>query len=396
MLANVSWTKRSCRSFCRPHYAPVCASNAHTYGNKCQFASAKKCGTLEPSAKLISKGRCKEVGTPLDEAFGNVISVDRSMKPYRVIVRLARWKLPTARGEIDESNNQIQTGFVHFPNDRKYKFWYRTDEATVYWDADKGKTRNIWRGKRRSLKTMSICENTGKHLLKCTGSGSVIDIVAANYGRLDNTTCKIRGWSSNTNCGEVISLHIMKSFCNGKKRCSVGAWSSLFGDPCPETYKSLTVLYQCKKTTSWVFQKSNVCFGTRHNRHGTFRLKQKGTLIGLKLVHKGGFVRCNDNYAYNSNWGCSTKWISVHITDKTNKQIFPKDVTYAVGYKRAWYAIPGYTSKSPVLVFTDDVSSAMLVQEGQELRLWYGEDLKNLTEFDNAGTSCADVYAKFA
>ena len=35
------------------------------------------------------------------------------------------------------------------------------------------------------------------------------------------------------------------------------------------------------------------------------------------------------------------------------------------------------------------------VNSGQELRLWYGEDLVNWAEGDNGGYSCCDVYARF-
>ena len=31
----------------------------------------------------------------------------------------------------------------------------------------------------------------------------------------------------------------------------------------------------------------------------------------------------------------------------------------------------------------------------QELRLWYGEDIMNLSEEDNGGTVCVNVYAFF-
>ena len=34
-----------------------------------------------------------------------------------------------------------------------------------------------------------------------------------------------------------------------------------------------------------------------------------------------------------------------------------------------------------------------MLYEGEMLKLWYGEDLYNVTETDNSGTSCADIYA---
>ena len=60
---------------------------------------------------------------------------------------MSRTNRPTARGEIDETDRLIHTGYVNFSDDRKYKFWYHADEAKIYWDDDKGKTSNIWNGR---------------------------------------------------------------------------------------------------------------------------------------------------------------------------------------------------------------------------------------------------------
>jgi len=49
---------------------------------------------------------------------------------------------------------------------------------------------------------------------------------------------------------------------------------------------------------------------------------------------------------------------------------------------------------SPELVLSV-FSSPLSVTSGQELRLWYGEDLGGSTEHDNGGTSCSDVFARF-
>lgn len=59
-----------------------------------------------------------------------------------------------------------------------------------------------------------------------------------------------------------------------------------------------------------------------------------------------------------------------------------------------WSKIPGYTSLSPQIllsVFSDPVE----ITAGEELRLWYGEDLANKDEDDNEGKVCADVYGLY-
>ena len=46
------------------------------------------------------------------------------------------------------------------------------------------------------------------------------------------------------------------------------------------------------------------------------------------------------------------------------------------------------------LVFTD-FAKPFYFQRGSELRIWYGEDLKNSDDADNQGRVCVDVYARF-
>ena len=91
----------------------------------------------------------------MDIAFSH-ITVDRSKKPFKVNVDMSKSSRPTAKGEIDETNALIHTGYVTFPDDRKYKFWYHTDEAKIYWDNDKGKTNNIWHGKIPQVNGMRV------------------------------------------------------------------------------------------------------------------------------------------------------------------------------------------------------------------------------------------------
>jgi len=75
-------------------------------------------------------------------------------------------------------------------------------------------------------------------LLKCD-EGLKINVVGANYGRTDGTTCphaSNKGSMSNTKC---ISNQIsaFNSLCNGKNSCNVPVENSKFGDPCHGTYK---------------------------------------------------------------------------------------------------------------------------------------------------------------
>ena len=106
-----------------------------------------------------------------------------------------------------------------------------------------------------------------------------------------------------------------------------------------------------------------------------------------------------DNYW--SYWGCSTyhsgvkDHVNVVITTSANQILFPSSKFMTDRYKsQLWSRIPGYNSFSPELVMSA-FSNPPSVTKGQELRLWYGEDLENSTENDNAGKACCDVYVRF-
>merc|ERR1711915_142054 len=73
--------------------------------------------------------------------------------------------------------------------------------------------------------------------------GTVIQAVKANYGRLNAIVC---GHQPLTTCRAPKTLEIVKKSCDGKETCTVKASNSVFGDPCPWTYKYLEVDYECR------------------------------------------------------------------------------------------------------------------------------------------------------
>ncbi|CAC5423642.1 unnamed protein product [Mytilus coruscus] len=91
-----------------------------------------------------------------------------------------------------------------------------------------------------------ICENS-KTTLSCP-SNKVIKIQQATYGRSDKRTCKHQHIKT-TRCSTKKPLGITRKNCNGRKSCAVAANNWLYGDPCPGTYKYVTVSYSCKGTT---------------------------------------------------------------------------------------------------------------------------------------------------
>ena len=71
-----------------------------------------------------------------------------------------------------------------------------------------------------------------------------IDVVDANYGRLDSNTCH-HSKVSGTNCKAANSLVIVRMKCNEEASCELHPVNSVFSDPCPGTFKYLEVKYKC-------------------------------------------------------------------------------------------------------------------------------------------------------
>uniref|UniRef100_A0A3Q4H542 SUEL-type lectin domain-containing protein n=1 Tax=Neolamprologus brichardi TaxID=32507 RepID=A0A3Q4H542_NEOBR len=77
--------------------------------------------------------------------------------------------------------------------------------------------------------------------------GHVIAVLSAEYGRRDSTTCSYKRHPNqlkNTQCS--IPTGKVAESCNGRNSCSIKVRNSIFGDPCPGTYKYLEVVYTCE------------------------------------------------------------------------------------------------------------------------------------------------------
>ena len=141
-----------------------------------------------------------------------------------------------------------------------------------------------------------------------------------------------------------------------------------------------------------------MCFGARNHQFGRFSLRSSGRLASVKLVHLYGYVTCDTRHiTYWSYWGCGVFYsgdkINVVITTANDHVLLPPG-QIIVNQGSKWSRVPGYTSVSPELVLS--FFNPYSVQSGQELRLWYGEDLMNAGEGDNGGTACVDIYAIYA
>lgn len=133
---------------------------------------------------------------------------------------------------------------------------------------------------------------------------------------------------------------------------------------------------------------ANVCFGAKGNQSGKFVIEVGGSAKSVKLVHLSGSVNCNKGLYSGSRWGCVNGFIGTLLTTSDDAILLPKN------HSEGWYTLAGYSYNSPEIVFTD-LENPLILSSGQELRIWYSEDLTNAGENNNDGTACADVYAKY-
>ena len=141
------------------------------------------------------------------------------------------------------------------------------------------------------------------------------------------------------------------------------------------------------------WQKMNtipVCFGAKDDKFGSFEVIIGGSVNSVKLTHVSGKVTCG-LFLGKSKFGCRNSSPELHtfITTSNNDILLPEIDEFL--YK---YTLQGYHSDSTEIVFTN-ISTPLRLSPGQQLRIWYGEDLGDKTEIDNGGLSCVDVYAKY-
>ena len=151
----------------------------------------------------------------------------------------------------------------------------------------------------------------------------------------------------------------------------------------------------------WILASPLVCFGAKGNTNGRFTAPISGNLVAVKLVHLFGYVSCDvSDSTFWSFWGCGENnslglkaLVDTVITDDHNNILMPP--TQLVKLRSGkWSKIPGYNSQSPEIVLSRFTTTS--VHRGKRLRLWYGQDLANLSEEDNGGKVCCKVYVMYA
>ena len=124
-------------------------------------------------------------------------------------------------------------------------------------------------------------------------------------------------------------------------------------------------------------------------------MQQTITANEFKFVYKSGYVVGNTAGTTPSKFGFSgnAQTVSIYLTklDRT-KIIVPdsSDFRITILNPNVHYLAQSYSANSSEIhLFT---TTPTILYSGEEFNLWYSEDLFNIFESDNEGTSCADVY----
>ncbi|XP_078384966.1 uncharacterized protein LOC144667429 isoform X2 [Oculina patagonica] len=189
--------------------------------------------------------------------------------------------------------------------------------------------------------------------------------------------------------------------CKNGGTCTASGNS--FSCQCKNNFTGATCDQAVQQGRPWhKLNTSPVCFGIDNSQYGTFKIPAGGNLelIKLKLVHLDGYVSCyRYTVTYWSHWGCGLRfgstpeYVLVAITNTHNKILLPPSQLQKSQSTADLFFVPGYTSQSPELVLS--AFYPLAVQTGQELRLWYTEDLLQTSPKDDGGRVCCDVYAQF-
>ena len=159
------------------------------------------------------------------------------------------------------------------------------------------------REKRSDRLTAYACEDTTLNIT--CGPDLYLDVIRANYGRFSITICNVHGnteWKVDCQAGRT--LRAMQTRCSNKNQCIVPVQSSIFGDPCPGTYKYIEVHYTCRKGRFTILIKTLQV------------LKLKKFCIVGSIIKKFAYKKLSFHRTYctENDWDSSAKFTILDIT----------------------------------------------------------------------------------
>uniref|UniRef100_A0A7M5XJE7 Uncharacterized protein n=1 Tax=Clytia hemisphaerica TaxID=252671 RepID=A0A7M5XJE7_9CNID len=228
-------------------------------------------------------------------------------------------------------------------------------------------------------------------------------IIAEFINVIENSFYKASNANGASHCTKKFTLEktspIQCTLHCGKNKCMNALYQdgrcSCVDDSCrplPGEYKdnkNEDVIYKSELTP---LTPTPICYTPKNSGFATFNLPFTGKIKYLKLVHVSGGTVCSVNHLY-SKWGCTfgnyqVNDIHVVTTNELNQIIFPT-VTHAGTVVR----MEGADRDADELIQRPD--SPVGVSANQKFRIWYTEDLYDLSESNNYGTHCIRVYAEY-
>lgn len=174
----------------------------------------------------------------------------------------------------------------------------------------------IKRSKRKSgYLTAYGCEGS-RLQINCTES-HYLDIIRANYGRFSIAICNDHGetdWS--VNCMSPRTLRVIEARCSNEAFCDVPVDSTIFGDPCPGTFKYVEVHYACRKNPvssstqrpppPWIpIERGSNAWSNIHKHLGTANFSSNGNPENLEDVELDTEPSVTDNPGFRGFAGSS-------------------------------------------------------------------------------------------
>ena len=139
--------------------------------------------------------------------------------------------------------------------------------------------------------------------------------------------------------------------------------------------------------SKWIKQRTNICYGTKNDDYATFQFKQNCSLVAVRLMHVSGSIRCGNKASYGSRWGCNNKPAKFGTILAKHKGAITFPETEQISMN-GFNDLDGFTVHDDVIFFRIKTVNVM---EGDEYQIWYGEDIKDISEDDNSGKHCVDV-----
>ena len=153
------------------------------------------------------------------------------------------------------------------------------------------------------------------------------------------------------------------------------------------------------KTKIDIPKKQKVCFESKGDKPGSFKVRSGESITQLKISHQRGRVTCDTTTDdTNSRFGCSKHflgYVGIVVADKNRKIVFPrkKELNKWGFYKLKAPSGQFYTGNDKRVIINFD--TPFKVGQQTELFLWYGEDFLNVEEAGNNGRVCTRVEVNY-